>query len=164
MSSLVSGVAGGEYELVDLTIDDFESISAIELGASKHPWPESALRRILNNDQLCLGLCCAGELIAYAVFHIVLDEAELLIISVKKDKQGLGLGSLFLNQVCKLLLTQGLIRLMLEVRASNKAAIKLYSSLGFSLDGRRKGYYKKTEQKKEREDALLYSLSLAAFN
>jgi len=47
--------------------------------------------------------------------------------------------------------------LLLEVRASNVIAIKLYESIGFQLDGTRKDYYPSASG---REDARLYSLSL----
>jgi ribosomal-protein-alanine N-acetyltransferase len=44
----------------------------------------------------------------------------------------------------------------LEVRASNDPALKLYRGMGFSLVGRRDGYYRNPT-----EDAVLLTRSLA---
>jgi ribosomal-protein-alanine N-acetyltransferase len=46
-------------------------------------------------------------------------------------------------------------KMLLEVRASNGAALRLYERLGFSQTGRRRGYYADPV-----EDAVLLSLQL----
>jgi ribosomal-protein-alanine N-acetyltransferase len=50
---------------------------------------------------------------------------------------------------------EGVIKAFLEVRKSNEAAIHLYESLGFKIDGVRKGYYRDN-----REDALMMSCEI----
>ena len=49
-----------------------------------------------------------------------------------------------------------LISLTLEVRASNLAAIALYEKMGFSILGRRPGFYEAP-----REDALMMRIDLS---
>jgi ribosomal-protein-alanine N-acetyltransferase len=52
-------------------------------------------------------------------------------------------------------------RILLEVRASNEAAIALYKAAGFGLLGRRRDYYGNTNSGNRMEDALVMVLSLA---
>jgi ribosomal-protein-alanine N-acetyltransferase len=51
-------------------------------------------------------------------------------------------------------------RIILEVRPSNVAAIKLYEKLGFALIGKRKQYYPLDPESGEREDAHVLAKSL----
>lgn len=95
-----------------------------------------------------------GEPVAYCLFSTVLDEAELLRIAVDPDRQGQGLGGSLLRQVQSRLARQGLARLFLEVRASNRVAQRLYQRCGWHPCGRRKNYYPLGSG---HEDALLFS-------
>jgi ribosomal-protein-alanine N-acetyltransferase len=94
--------------------------------------------------------------VGYAVFSILFDEAELLRIGVLPQFQGAGIGHRLLQSSINVLHELGTKRLLLEVRQSNIAAIRLYKSLGFSEDGVRKGYYPLL-QGSGREDAILMS-------
>ncbi len=113
--------------------------------------------RSVNDQSFVLYSLSRNDVLAYAVIHTVLDESHLLNLVVDKKEQGKGLGSYFIKQLIKFLKNQNQHSLLLEVRASNAAAIKLYENIGFQLDGARKDYYPKG---KGREDARLYSLSL----
>lgn len=113
--------------------------------------------RSINDQSFVLYSSSRNDVLAYAVIHTVLDESHLLNLVVDKKQQGKGLGSYFIKQLIKFLKNQNQHSLLLEVRASNAAAIKLYENIGFQLDGTRKDYYPKG---KAREDARLYSLSL----
>ena len=97
-------------------------------------------------------------MLGYALFSTVLDEAELIQIAIDPLAQGRGLGGRLLRFSMDKLAEEGINRLMLEVRASNIAAIRLYQSLGFMQDAIRKGYYPTASG---REDALLMSVSIA---
>lgn len=93
----------------------------------------------------------------HAVVSLVIDEAELLMITIAPEYQGRGLGKVLLQHTLQTLQKKGATCLFLEVRESNKAAIALYETLGFCETGRRSGYY---PTKKGREDALIYSIEL----
>ena len=96
-------------------------------------------------------------LLGYAVIQTVLDESHLLNIVIKKQEQGKGLGTYFLQQIIGLVKQENQASLLLEVRSSNSTAIKLYENLGFKRNAIRKNYYPALDG---REDAWLYSLSL----
>lgn len=92
-----------------------------------------------------------------AVMH-VLDESELLEITVQPAMQGRGYGKALLAQAIALARRNGAVRMFLEVRESNARARKMYTSFGFEETGRRKNYYP-TEN--GREDAILMTAQLS---
>ncbi len=88
-----------------------------------------------------LSLARDGEgVMGFALGRIVADEAELLLLAVKKSSQGKGAGELLLNRFMHVAETRGAKRLHLEVRDGNHA-VKLYTRAGFTAVGRRKNYY-----------------------
>ena len=111
----------------------------------------------INDQSFVLTTVTSSVVIGYSVIHTVLDESQLLNIVIKKQEQAKGLGWIFLQQLIELLKSQHQSSLLLEVRASNTKAIKLYEKFGFNRSGIRKAYY---PLKNDREDAWLYSLSL----
>jgi [ribosomal protein S18]-alanine N-acetyltransferase len=78
--------------------------------------------------------------LGFALARIVADEAELLLLAVRGDAQGRGIGKLLLDRFSRLARARGASRLHLEVREGNQA-ISLYERAGFVLVGRRRGYY-----------------------
>lgn len=139
--------------------EDLSEVVDLVKSASDYPWSTQNIRESLfsNHDKAFVLCSLSGlEILAYAVIHKILDESHLLNIVIKKEEQGRGLGSYFLKQLIKFVKDQNQHALLLEVRASNANAIKLYESIGFQLDGIRKAYYPKGSG---REDARLYSLS-----
>lgn len=140
-----------------LEAEDLPAWLAIEHACFPEPWSEQQLRAHLKQSRnRCLGLFELNRLVGFAVFSTVLDEAELLQIAIEPEQQGKGLAENFLRQSLDTLQQVGIIRFMLEVRASNAAAIRLYEKIGFNEDGRRKGYYPALDG---REDAVLMSLT-----
>lgn len=82
-----------------------------------------------------------GEVVGFALARIILDEAELLLLAVKRDGQRRGTGQLLLDRFARIATTRGAGRLHLEVREGNHA-VKLYSKAGFREVGRRMNYYR----------------------
>ncbi|CAA9548897.1 MAG: Ribosomal-protein-S18p-alanine acetyltransferase [uncultured Sphingosinicella sp.] len=80
------------------------------------------------------------EVLGFALGRIVLKEAELLLLAVRRDGQRQGIGQMLLDRFMLVATTRGADRLHLEVRDGNPA-IKLYSKAGFSEVGRRRNYY-----------------------
>lgn len=78
--------------------------------------------------------------IGFALSRIVADEAELLLLAVRRPKQGKGVGRMLLENFIDEARERGAKRVHLEVREGNHA-LSLYQQAHFSLVGRRRNYY-----------------------
>lgn len=96
-----------------------------------------------------------GTVAGFLVASLLTPEAELETIAVAAEGQRRGVGSLLLNALLEELRTEEVCQLILEVRASNRAALGFYGALGFKETGRRPRYYIDPE-----EDAVLMGLRL----
>ncbi|MFL6129278.1 MAG: ribosomal protein S18-alanine N-acetyltransferase [Mycobacteriales bacterium] len=79
-----------------------------------------------------------GRLVGYAGLGVFGDEAHVLTIGVTGSAQGRGLGTALLLD---LLAAAGDRRVLLDVRADNEVAQRLYRRHGFAPVGRRRHYY-----------------------
>ncbi|AMX01663.1 ribosomal protein S18-alanine N-acetyltransferase [Microbulbifer thermotolerans] len=135
------------------------AFATLARAAHSHPWTEAQYR-----DSLCAGHQCwlllsvCGEPIACCVISSLFDEAEILDIAVAPDWRRRGIAGALLQRLIAGLPRQ-ITRVLLEVRASNVAALSLYRKLGFYEDGVRKNYY--PAEGGGREDAVLMSLNTA---
>ena len=142
---------------------DLEAIREIEAKAHKYPWAESVILRYLNKPNSVWvievqGMKIQNKPVGYTVLSRVLEESELLMISIDPEYQGQGFGKQLLELVQQEMHIQGAERMFLEVRESNVPAIALYETLGFCETGRRVNYYPTDNSK--REDALIFSMEL----
>jgi [ribosomal protein S18]-alanine N-acetyltransferase len=91
-----------------------------------------------------------GKLIGYLVISRYVDAWHVMNIAVEPDYRRQGIAVALFQRLFELTAADGRRGYTLEVRVSNKAAIKLYERLGFQSRGIRRGYY--TDN---REDALI---------
>ena len=84
-------------------------------------------------------------------------EEELLLIGVKPDNRGGGIGWRLLELFADDARKRGAERIFLEMRENNPA-ISLYHSFGFNQIGRRPRYYKMPDG--NRIDAITYGMNL----
>ena len=106
-----------------------------------------------------LSLARDGEgVVGFSLSRLVAGEAELLLLAVKRDSQGRGVGRLLLERFTAVALGRGARRLHLEVRDGNHA-LKLYEKAGFAEVGRRTNYY--TGRDGQVYDALTLSRTIA---
>jgi len=136
---------------------DLSAIMAIEHRAYDYPWSEGVFL-----DCLRVGYCCwvctdGEEIVGYAVMSVGGGEAHLLNICVSPEFRRCGLGRCLLDHMLDLAQQHNSDMALLEVRASNLAAIGLYRSMGFNEVGLRLGYYPAPDGK---EDAILLARSL----
>jgi ribosomal-protein-alanine N-acetyltransferase len=141
-----------------MRMDDLPAVLALEVRAYSHPWSLGNFRDSLAAGHLAEVLECEDVgLAGYFVALPGVDELHLLNLTVHPDLQGQGLGGALLQAVMDLGRERGLATLWLEVRQSNARAQSLYLRHGFSVVGRRRGYYPGVAQ---REDAVLMSRPL----
>ena len=137
--------------------DDVHMLAEIEQSAAINPW---TLSQIVGSSlqehehSLVLEQTTTGDLLGFAIYQQVLDEATLMNIALRPAWQGRGLGCMLLQAVLQALEEAGVRRCLLEVRESNAPAIALYHKHGFVDDARRSDYYPTANG---REDALLMS-------
>ncbi|KFZ36991.1 hypothetical protein HR45_13175 [Shewanella mangrovi] len=143
-----------------LTIADVGNMLPIENAAHAHPWSETVLASCFGERYRVFGLFIDDEaqqpqLVGYAIYQYLFEEATLMNICIAPSAQGRGLGYTLLSLSMQTLVDDAAIEVVfLEVRQSNQAAIALYHKLGFSIDGERKNYY---ETATGRETAVLMS-------
>lgn len=105
-----------------------------------------------TDSHICITLQKNHVIIGSVVISIVLDEAEILDVDIKPEKRHQGYGTKLMHFLLKFVAEQKIKKIFLEVKVSNKNAIKLYQKFGFRQIAIRKDYYK---TKTGREDALV---------
>ncbi len=103
-----------------------------------------------------------NKLVGYVFYQLLFEQAEIIQIAIQPKFQKQGLAAQLITQSCDYLQQQKIEKILLEVRESNRAAIALYTKLGFVVDGIRSNYYPASGQSKTREHAKLYSLALTS--
>ncbi|MFC7498943.1 ribosomal protein S18-alanine N-acetyltransferase [Enterovirga sp. GCM10030262] len=104
-------------------------------------WTAPQCAGLMPMPGVWLSLARAGdEVVGFALGRFVVNEAELLLLAIKRDAQGRGIGQSLLDRFISIATSRGAERLHLEVREGNHA-VKLYSRAGFIEVGRRGGYY-----------------------
>ncbi len=147
--SLMNTSDVGEICAIEETIYDFPWTSGNFLDSLKAGYSGSVVRSTGNAS-------IGSVIVAYAMTMKLPDEIHLLNISVAKPYQGRGIGRTYLKVLLEDARQQNAHGMLLEVRPSNAAGIKLYRSEGFDQVGLRKGYYPGLNN--QREDALVFLL------
>jgi ribosomal-protein-alanine N-acetyltransferase len=121
-------------------------------------WTEPQLMGMMGMPGTWLSLARIDEQPAgFALNRLIADEAELLLLAVAPDSRRRGVAMALINRSLELLRFRNGARLHLEVRHNNPA-IELYKKAGFSLIGRRPGYYRGKDG--QVHDALTLSCSV----
>lgn len=120
--------------------EDLDSIAAIEQRVTPHPWSRRQFQDSFEKHH-CLTMVTSGQLVGYAIYTVVVGEAEILNIAIAPQWQGKGLGSQLLDAVMEKI-TPEAERLFLEVRADNYPAQALYQNAGLVEICVRRNYYR----------------------
>lgn len=137
--------------VVPMTGMELKRVLELERRAFRNPWGILAF----ENELACRQAYCyvlktdPGEVIAYICFRLIQNELHVLKIAVNETYRRQGVARQLLRH-CLARLPASVDFAFLEVRPSNTAAIRLYQRLGFTVWGRRPGYYTDTE-----EDAIM---------
>jgi ribosomal-protein-alanine N-acetyltransferase len=141
-------------ELRRLTLADLAAIERIEQRAYPTPWSRSMFAsELAKTSSICLGAVDTDDgdaLIAYLIISRYADAWHVMNVAVHEDYRGQGVATRLLSRLFELTAGDGRRGYTLEVRVSNRGAIRLYEKLGFVPRGIRRGYY--TDN---REDALI---------
>lgn len=130
--------------------EDLAALLAIDLASNPHPWRESAFQAALNSqsDEIYL-YKQQGKIVGFIVWQSIIDEMELHLIAIDPAFRRQKIATKLLQYLFQAAYLRSVKRVLLEVRASNDAAIQLYEQQGFTVFSVRKNYYE------GKEDALL---------
>ena len=89
-----------------------------------------------------------NEIVGFIIYEYIYDRIELDYIYVDKEKRGIGIANILMNQMIGFAKENNIKNITLEVNKNNFSAISLYKKYGFIDGAIRKSYY-------NGEDALL---------
>ena len=131
--------------------DDIPAVAGIERETFSLPWSENAFLDTLSlQDAYFIVALLDGEIAGYCGYYRSFEEAEITNVAVRSDLRGKGIGSSMIRKLADESGRQGIARLILEVRKSNLAAIRVYEKNGFRIAGYRRNFYEQP-----REDAAV---------
>lgn len=130
------------YTIRYMTDADVQGVAAVEEDVFTTAWSLEMFAAEMNNTLTTYLLVCMDEeIIGFAGFWLVVDEAQVTNIAIKQDWQSRGYGRVLVSRLMQEARNKGALTISLEVRESNKRARKLYEKLGFKEAGIRSGYY-----------------------
>jgi len=136
-------------------------LAGLHRGLFDKPWDAAAFQDLLSHPGSTALLARLGspvEMVGFIVGQLAADQAEILTLGVRADRQRHGIGRRLVEAMARAVKKAEARRLFLEVATGNAAALGLYKSLGFQEVGRRNAYYQKPAG--PAEDALTLALNL----
>jgi len=154
----VNAVPQPAWRLAPMHESQLEEVMDIEKRAYEFPWSEGIFRDCLKSGySMWVVLERGGRTLGYAVMTMAVGEAHILNVAVDPQCRRAGMGRFVLSHLLEIARAAHTTIVLLEVRRSNKAAIRLYHGFGFQQIGTRRGYYPGLDQ---REDAFVLALDL----
>jgi [ribosomal protein S18]-alanine N-acetyltransferase len=136
-------VGGGVRTMVirPLTIDDLETVVALEAANAPAPWSEGVFCAELAAENRIYLAADEDGVVGFAGAMLVADEAHVTNLLVDPDWRRQGIGFELMRSLIEAAVDVGVRHLTLEVRSRNEAARALYARLGLAPVGIRTGYY-----------------------
>ncbi len=131
---------------------ELSDIARLEALCFSDAWSESMLKDTFEYDYNHLLIeKQGGRVVGYIIYSDIQGDAELQRIAVDKSFRRQGIGDRLISDMIEELHSAGTNRVMLEVRAHNVSAIRLYKKHGFKDIFIRKNYYRNPD-----DDALIF--------
>lgn len=132
-----------DIDIEEMSLNDLEKIKDILISDFDDFWNFNILKEELEspNSKYIIAKTNDGEIIGFTGIKILVDNADIMNIVVKKSWRNQGVGNLLLNNLISLCKDLNLLSLSLEVNEDNLPAIHLYEKFGFKNIGVRKNYY-----------------------
>ncbi len=151
-----------EWVIEPAAVESLPDILGIEEACFAFPWTRKMLEAELSGNRFAHFLLAkqttfsnggSPSIIGYLCFWIIFEEVRLMNLAVIESMRHKGIAKALVAQALEAGASQGGMRALLEVRASNYAAQALYRSLGFRAATIRPAYYTNPL-----EDAVLMEL------
>ena len=156
----MTGSGGDDFTIVPMEEQDIPQVAAIDQLSFANPWSAQSYHFELTVNEAAHFLVllappaeAARQVVGYAGFWLIVDEAHMGTLAVHPLWRRRGLGERLLVALLGQARGLGAASVTLEVRAGNEAAQQLYRRHGFVEVGRRKRYYQDNG-----EDAILLTV------
>lgn len=132
-----------DFKINKMSIEDLKSIRDILYSNFDNFWSYDVLEDELESDNSYVIVAKNNEniIVGFAGLKVILDEANIMNIVVKKDFRHHGIGSILLRALINYSKKLNLKTITLEVNKNNLSAIRLYDKFSFDRLGIRKKYY-----------------------
>lgn len=126
-----------------MTLDDLNCIKNILITDFDNFWNYDILKQELecSNSHFVIAENENNEIVGFAGLKVIVDEADIMNIVVKKPFRHNGIGSILLENLISYAKDNNLKTITLEVNEHNLSAIHLYDKFNFDHIGIRKKYY-----------------------
>lgn len=125
-----------------MNLHDLKTIETSLLNDFDDFWNSNILKQEIESDSSTIyTLKINDKIVGFAGISIVLDEADITNIVIKKNCRGQKLSFFLMAILIDLASKSGCKKINLEVNEKNIIAINLYKKFGFEQVGLRKKYY-----------------------
>ena len=143
--------------------EDIDQVLDIEQASFSMPWSKNLFLSEFRSPSVSNLLVALSDspvrtVVGFIIFWLVKDEMHILNLAVTPSFRRRGIARKLVLAAIRHADRKGAGRAFLEVRASNAAAQKLYSGLGFTGTSIRRDYYDSPM-----EDAVVMTLELGPF-
>lgn len=136
---------------------DIDAVVKVEALTFPDPWPKDIFHHEVVENEYAYYFVAEldGEVIGFAGFWAVIDDAQITNIAIVPKYRGYKIGEKLFDYTCRQAVRLGVERLSLEVRESNEIAQNMYRKFGLVPGGVRKRYYTDNQ-----EDAIVMWVNL----
>jgi ribosomal-protein-alanine N-acetyltransferase len=137
--------------------EDLDAVLAIERQSFSMPWSRGSFLYELQQNRVarCWVMRSSARVVGYLCLWEIGEELHITNVAVDPAERRRGIARALLGSILDDARRRRLRLCALEVRPTNTEARRLYESFGFTVVGRRKGYYYDTG-----EDALVMEARL----
>ena len=130
-----------------MSLADLNEVHELEKKIYPEPWTFSHFQYEVCSSRISYAIIAETELslMGYAVAWFVEDEVHIANIATVQAYRKRGIANHLMLVIFDEAFKRKVIRVILEVRENNLAAIHLYNKFGFESIGLRKNYYRSSE-------------------
>ena len=152
-------MTGCDWTIEAATLESLSEILNIEEACFSAPWTRKMLEGELRGNPFAHFLVArhgggANAIVGYLCYWIVFEEVRLMNLAVIESMRHRGIATSLVATALRAGLSKSAHRAVLEVRASNRAAQRLYHAFGFTQTAVRPNYYANPV-----EDAVLMEMA-----
>ena len=126
--------------------DDIYAVIDLEYQNFEYPYPPEIINFLYEcYRDTFLVVEKNEEVIGFVIGITQKNEGHILVIAIKESYKKKGVGTFLMKKLMDIYEKKGVMKLKLEVRASNTPALSMYKKLGFKITNRLRNYYENGE-------------------